>query len=601
MKTSVIRQRVADFLKQHAPFDVLPEEDLLELAGSGKVKFHESEEYVFRQGETAGPFLWMIQQGRVEVIDESGAQEQLRDVLGAGDLAGLERFGAGGVLPYAARTASDTILYGVAADLFEVAMARYPAVRRFVEAHTSVAGSWGSPRKSWLEAEAPSLDFLKVRLRIAPQNATPVEMAEMALRSPSGFVAQMSGGRVTATGARELLSGSRGVDVPEMAAPATTREAVRTLLGTGAETLAVMEQSELAGILTSAELAIFCGYDVARIVGEIRKAATVEEMTALLAQAARMVRNAVAQPDDVGDGAAIQTALTAALAEAAVRRAAIAAESAGIPAPRAPYGWVLFDAAARGDLLENALPVLAAIYAGAGTDPEAVRYFTTVAGGAAAWLHRCGVSGAGADWPVGAQPAMPLAEWKRFYSETIRNPIGHDLYARRAFFDLAPLEGDTAVLDSLREHVASELRECSVTIPLLANDTLANLPPLTFFQGMVLELDGAQRASFDIAETVTIPIASAARVLALARGRLAPAGTLARLAMAADDEPEHTAIFREAAAAFRIGLYFQARNGGPRIEPGHLEKHDQLLLKTAFSAIQRFLEFTVSRFVTGAV
>jgi CBS domain-containing protein len=186
------------------------------------------------------------------------------------------------------------------------------------------------------------------------------------------------------------------------------------------------------------------------------------------------------------------------------------------------------------------------------------------------------------------------------YRETIRNPLGHDLYARRAFFDLAPLQGDTAMLDSLREHVANELRECSMTIPLLANDTLANLPPLTFFQGLVLEMDGAQRESFDIAETVTVPVASAARVLALARGRLAPAGTLARLAMAAGDEPEHAAVFREAAAAFRIGLYYQTRNGGPRIEPGHLEKRDQLLLKTAFAAVQRFLEFTVARFVAGA-
>src|SRR5260370_21822479 len=84
MKTSVIRQRVADFLKRHAPFDALDEQDLLDLAGSGKVKFHESEEYIFRQGDPKGQFVWTIQQGRVELIEENPSGELLRDVLGEG-------------------------------------------------------------------------------------------------------------------------------------------------------------------------------------------------------------------------------------------------------------------------------------------------------------------------------------------------------------------------------------------------------------------------------------------------------------------------------------------------------------------------------------
>ena len=50
MKSSSIRFRVADFLKQHAPFDVVSEQDLLDLAMGGRVKFHESDEIIFQQG-----------------------------------------------------------------------------------------------------------------------------------------------------------------------------------------------------------------------------------------------------------------------------------------------------------------------------------------------------------------------------------------------------------------------------------------------------------------------------------------------------------------------------------------------------------------------
>ena len=89
MKTSVIRHRVADFLKTHAPFDALAEPDLLDLAGSGRVKFHESDEYILQQGDAKGAVLWIIQQGRVELMEGRPSGDRLRDVLGEGDLLGL--------------------------------------------------------------------------------------------------------------------------------------------------------------------------------------------------------------------------------------------------------------------------------------------------------------------------------------------------------------------------------------------------------------------------------------------------------------------------------------------------------------------------------
>ena len=140
MKTSVIRHRVADFLKQYAPFDALAENDLLELAGSGRVKFHQANEYVFRRGDPKAQTLWVVQQGRVDLLDLSASGEQLRDVLGEGDLLGLERFTGDGSCLYSARTTSDVILYGVSAELFTEVVQRYPVVERFLAAHFSTAG-----------------------------------------------------------------------------------------------------------------------------------------------------------------------------------------------------------------------------------------------------------------------------------------------------------------------------------------------------------------------------------------------------------------------------------------------------------------------------
>ena len=108
MKTSVIRYRVADFLKQYPPFNGLSETELLKLASSGRVVFHESDEYIFRKNQPKGASIWVIQQGSVEIIDETPQGDQLRDLLAQGDLLGSQP----GSEPYrnSAKTTCDVIL-----------------------------------------------------------------------------------------------------------------------------------------------------------------------------------------------------------------------------------------------------------------------------------------------------------------------------------------------------------------------------------------------------------------------------------------------------------------------------------------------------------
>lgn len=608
MKTSIIRQRVADFLKRHTPFDALSEEDLLELAGSGKVKFHESEEFLYRRGDQAGQFVWVIQQGRVELLEETESGERLRDVLGEGDVLGLERFSGDGTCLCAARTATDVILYGVAAAVFESTVARYPAAQRYLAAHSSVSGILGFHRTSWLEAEPPPLEFLRARLVTLPAGVSAEEAGAGLAGARNGVAALVDGsGRAVGTvTAASLVSGVARACPPAVAAPVSTRGAVRAMLRARSQEVLITADgrgaSPVEAILTGVELAMFCGHDAAGLVSAIRHAGSEAEIRPLLTQATRLVVDGLAQPQDVDDCCRISAEMAAAAAQACIRVAERRVAAAGIGRARVPYSLVLFGAAARGDLLGTGLPTIAAVYddCDEALGPSDSLYFMVLAGEMATRLHACGAAGPALDWPEGAQPSMPLSEWKRLYSETIRNPAGHDLFARREFFDLWPLAGDEGIFRKLQEHILLELGEHDAAIALLANDTMSHVPPLTFFRGLVLGLDGSQRDDFDIAEAVVSPLTDAARVFALAKRRLAPVNTLERLDAAVLDFPEGAAQIREAADAFRIGLYYQALAGGARITPGDLGKFDQLLLKTAFASIQRFLEFTLTVRVEAA-
>jgi signal-transduction protein with cAMP-binding, CBS, and nucleotidyltransferase domain len=127
----------------------MAESDLLELAARGRVTFHEPNEYILWQGEPHRHQIFVIQQGTVSVWDESAAEAQLRDVRGAGDLLGIERYNGAPVSPYSARSASDVLIYAFPASDFELLLMKYPGAGQFVAGYESVVADyeWADTRR----------------------------------------------------------------------------------------------------------------------------------------------------------------------------------------------------------------------------------------------------------------------------------------------------------------------------------------------------------------------------------------------------------------------------------------------------------------------
>ena len=142
MDTSEIRYRVADFLKQHPPFNAVDDSDLVALAAHGRVRFFPSNEFLAWQGEPHKAHVLVIQQGTVSLWDETNGRPVLRDVRGPGDLLGIERFYGAPQCVYSARSVSDVVIYSFPASDFEDLVLAYPYARQFVEAHDSVSADF---------------------------------------------------------------------------------------------------------------------------------------------------------------------------------------------------------------------------------------------------------------------------------------------------------------------------------------------------------------------------------------------------------------------------------------------------------------------------
>jgi CBS domain-containing protein len=142
------------------------------------------------------------------------------------------------------------------------------------------------------------------------------------------------------------------------------------------------------------------------------------------------------------------------------------------------------------------------------------------------------------------------------------------------------------------------VRSNPVFVPLLANDCLSSLPPLTFFRDAVVDEKGESSAIFELEKTTLRPLVDVGRVFGMASGRVLGGSTQERFRLARTLLPEREAIFRQAAETMRIVLYQQARagirqqNNGSELLPSMLSHYDRQILRSAFRAILQLLEFT---------
>src|SRR5262245_19403325 len=117
----------------------MDEGDLLSLAGRGRVKFFEANEYIVVQGDPYRLQVFVIQQGTVTLWDESGGRAELRDVRGPGDFIGIEQYNDLGAYTYSARSASDVVVYVFSAIDFEALVLKYPSAKQYVSAYGGVS------------------------------------------------------------------------------------------------------------------------------------------------------------------------------------------------------------------------------------------------------------------------------------------------------------------------------------------------------------------------------------------------------------------------------------------------------------------------------
>lgn len=602
METSAIRYRVADFLKQHPPFNAMDDADLVALAANGRVRFYEANEFILWQGEPHKAHVFVIQQGTVSLWDERRGAAELRDVRGAGDLLGVEQFNGAPTVPFSARSTTDVVVYGLLADDFGRLLTQYPYARQFVSALGSVVTDFkrtderADPQRMFLHDVAGALQTCSVEQSVA-------DAARMLTRTGAEAIAVANGnsqilGLITprtllawisqAGGSTDRSLSEMPMEMPPTLGPnASVADGVMAMghseAGAVAMTADGTPSGRLLAVLTTRDLAPVFGDQPALIIREIRRATDIATLRSLNRRA-----RACALQHLTSATATDWIARFTDSVDLAILDRLIALNGGKF----SPGCWCVYGASGRGESIVRRQPRVALVHE-AGVDHRRLEnVYEKVTEG----LLECDYL---PNEPTALDPTYQVAsaaEWSRRYQAWIQNPVIEGMSRNRYFFDLRPFHGARHLWEQIRDTVARAVDRSIVRV--LAHDCLAALPPLTFYQDAVIEQGGEQTTVFRLEHSALRPLVDLGRVLGMAGREVMGTSTLDRFAMARRLWPEHEAIFRDAADTLRIVLWQQGRVGisqgtdGTVLPPALLSRHDRHVLKSGFPAIHRLLEFT---------
>jgi len=612
VQTAAISYRVADFLKQHPPFNSIEEQDLLDLVARGRVKFHEGDEFLCWQKSSYSPFLFVIQQGSVSLWEEAGGKELLRDIRGPGDMIGIERYLGSPSYPYSAKANGDVVVYALPAADFEPLLAKYPQAERYVDAYAAAGAVYRDAGRNSVHQRFVVELARHPEPLSCPPDCTVAAAARMMRTAHRDAIAVMQDetlqGVVTANDVLSWVaeggSASRVVKdvmgaIPPAVAPQTlVSDCVLAMSRSTSRVLALTADGTAHGgllhLLSAADLQPAFGDNPLAILYEIAHASDIEVVRILHLRARAFLLGQLTEPSAVDWLTAVGDRINISIVKRLSELAGYASEK---------WTWCFWGAAGRCELLAPVEPEVALV-CGDGSD-EASR------GRGALDRLRVDLAECGylphtmPDWDDGMVCAS-AATWQERFMQWIRNPIVSQMYTARPLFDLRPVYGDLDAWQGLERSVRETIQSKPSFQKLLANDCLSALPPLTFFQDQVVDESGERSEVFELENRALGPIVEVGRVFGIANQRILGSSTLERLELARTRLPAYASIFREAEETLRVLLYLQARTGlrvhesGTEIVPSQLSRLDRQALKSAFRAIHNLLDFTFNRLWTEA-
>lgn len=523
---------IVDFLRAHAPFNVLPEEVLGQIAAQVEIAY-------FKEGAQILTFnqeidaLYVVRSGAVEVFRRNG---DLYNRLSEGGF-----FGEFGLLRhrkvrFPVQALEDTLVYLIPEPLFAQLFEQYELFADGVEVEDRTRLRQAVSRRE----DANQLMTSRVVRLISREPVMLDQQASVQQAAQMMRDERVSSLLITAEGVEQvvgiitdkdlrnrLIAEGLSYDVPvakimsqnliTIDARQFVFEAMLEMLRHNRHHLPVMRHGKVVGVIALADLIRYETKNSLFVVSSIFRQQTVEELASLKADVqasfVRMV-NEDANSQMIGSAMAV-------IGRSFKQRLLELAEQELGPPP-VPYCFLALGSMARDEqsivtdqdnalLLDNRF------------DPgQHDAYFAALAKFVTDGLDACGYSyctgGIMATNPTWRQP---IRVWEEYFTRWITHPSPEALLHSSIFFDLDGVWGQVEWADQLKTKILRLTQRHPRFLACMARNALNRTPPLGFFKDFVMEKDGKQRHSINMKRRGTAPVADVIRVHALAVGSTA--------------------------------------------------------------------------------
>jgi CBS domain-containing protein len=585
-----------DFLLTVPPLNTLEAGELDRLARKLGAAYYPRGKVIFSHGGSSG--LAVIRKGAVRLLDR---ENRFLEKRSEGELVGHRIYFHGELKEYALEAEEDCLLWHLADTDFSALCERFPRVSEYFSSQPKARLSSAAQ----LPIAANHVrDLLRRAAVTVDSQASIREAARLMSANNVSSVLVMHrdelSGIVTDKDLRQrviVAEKDPGASVMSvmtkapvsLAAEAGTDEALLLMMRENFHHLPIIEDGQPIGLLTAGDLLRSQAEHPLRLVRDIRRADSAEELVLLSHRFPPLFGRMVVLGRDVEHIGRMVTAINDAFTVRLIQFAEIE-----LGPPPVPYAWVVFGSQAREEQTASTDQDNGLILEREALGDE-VEYFSQLSRIVCEGLDRMGYSFCpGEIMALNVEWRVSLDCWKRHFNRWIDEPEPKSLMHSSIFFDMRCVHGRKKLVEELQEHACSRARENRIFRRFMAGNVLQHRPPLGFFRRFVQEDDGSHSEGLNLKHRGLVPITDLVRMRAL-EGGITKANTFSRIRRAVAEgvmNANDAASLRDALVLInRVRLEHQAEQMAAGHEPTHFVPPNELSplmrrnLKAAFMLV----------------
>ncbi len=631
---NTIANRVADFLKRYHPFDLLNEDQLLEISTGVRIQYVEKSGVIFAIEQALGEEFYVIYKGAVSLNKEIDGSSKAIDKVDEGDVFGLRPMFAKENYAMTAIADEECILYAIPISTFRPIAEKNKKVGSYLiecfasntenpyskefENRLFIGNDDGSSNMDEL-FELQQVQYVKNVITAKPDcqikdiarlmnehgiNSVIIEENEL----PTGIITDKDLRRMVATGDVPIEGlASMVMSSPVLCYPKdlSIAQAQITMMKHGVTHLCITKDgtpnSKIIGILTQHDITLMKGNNPAVLMKAIQRSNSTKELKKIRENVMNLLEGYIMQSIPLKLTNKIIFELNDATIKRVIERCIEKMDSP----PPVKFAWMSLGSQGRKEQLlqtdqdnaivfENVTPELL---------EETRSYFLLLAKKVNKRLNKIGFDFCPAEMMANnSKWCLSLDEWKsQFDSWTSETGIDEILLSS-IFFDFDISFGDSALTNQLAEHVLSITKNNHIFLSKMAASVLRSPSPFGFFKQFIVEEDEKRKDLFDIKQRGLVPFTDAGRILSLEYQLKNINNTAERFEALAERVPEKKELFLSCSFAFKALSKFKTKHGllnhdsGSLIQLTDLSKEEKMKLKRCFKTLWSIQEYLKNKY-----